>query len=136
KHAVAPLELRRLNGAKEGTAQPAGPQFRRIGFLEPVAAIKNSPHYQSPLPKSGNGKLRGRGVASGFWINAGFQSTATVSINTDGTANVVTGSPDIGGTPASRPTVPAEVLGLKTQEVHAVLPDPHPNGHTHTTRRT
>ena len=98
KLGIDPLEFRRINGAKEGTAQPAGPQFRRIGYLETVEAIKNSPHYQSPLPKSDNGKLRGRGVASGFWINAGFQSSAIVSINTDGTANVVTGSPDIGGT--------------------------------------
>src|SRR6185369_10178666 len=86
KLGIDPLEFRRINGAKEGTAQPAGPQFRRIGNLETVEAIKNSPHYQSPLPKSDNGKLRGRGVASGFWINAGFQSSAIVSINTDGTA--------------------------------------------------
>ena len=33
KLGVDPLEFRRMNGAKEGTAQPAGPQFRRIGFL-------------------------------------------------------------------------------------------------------
>ena len=42
-------------------AQPAGPQFRRIGFLETIEAAKNSEHYQSPLPKP-NGKPRGRGV--------------------------------------------------------------------------
>jgi xanthine dehydrogenase molybdenum-binding subunit len=133
KLGIDPLEFRRMNGAKEGTAQPAGPQFRRIGFLETVAAIKNSPHYQSPPPKSENGKLRGRGVASGFWINAGFQSTATVSINTDGTANVVTGSPDIGGTRASCAMIAAEVLGLKAEEVHPVVADTESIGHTDTT---
>ncbi len=133
KLGIDPLEFRRMNGAKEGTAQPAGPQFRRIGFLETVAAIKNSPHYQSPPPQSENGKLRGRGVASGFWINAGFQSTATVSINTDGTANVVTGSPDIGGTRASCAMIAAEVLGLKAEEVHPVVADTESIGHTDTT---
>jgi xanthine dehydrogenase molybdenum-binding subunit len=133
KLGLDPLEFRRINGAKEGTAQPAGPQFRRVGFLETVEAIKNSPHYQSPLPKSENGKLRGRGVASGFWINAGFQSSATVSINTDGTANVVTGSPDIGGTRASCAMIAAEVLGLKAEEVHPVVADTESIGHTDTT---
>jgi CO/xanthine dehydrogenase Mo-binding subunit len=133
KLGIDPLEFRRINGAKEGTAQPAGPQFRRIGHLETVEAIKNSPHYRSPLPKSENGKLRGRGVASGFWINAGFQSSATVNINTDGTANVVTGSPDIGGTRASCAMIAAEVLGLKAEEVHPVVADTEAIGHTDTT---
>ena len=133
KLGIDPLEFRRINGAKEGTAQPAGPQFRRIGHLETVEAIKNSPHYQSPLPKSQNGKLRGRGVASGFWINAGFQSSAIVSINTDGTANVVTGSPDIGGTRASCAMIAAEVLGLTAEEVHPVVADTESIGHTDTT---
>jgi CO/xanthine dehydrogenase Mo-binding subunit len=133
KLGIDPLEFRRINGAKEGTAQPAGPQLRRVGHLETVEAIKNSPHYQSPPPKSENGKLRGRGVASGFWINAGFQSTATVSINTDGTANVVTGSPDIGGTRASCAMIAAEVLGLKAEEVHPVVADTESIGHTDTT---
>jgi CO/xanthine dehydrogenase Mo-binding subunit len=133
KLGIDPLEFRWLNGAKEGTAQPAGPKFRRIGFLETVDAIKNSPHYQSSLSRSENGKFRGRGVASGFWINAGFQSTATVSINTDGTANVVTGSPDIGGTRASCAMIAAEVLGLKAEEVHPVVADTESIGHTDTT---
>ncbi|HJY79665.1 MAG TPA: xanthine dehydrogenase family protein molybdopterin-binding subunit [Candidatus Binatia bacterium] len=130
KLGIDPLEFRRINGAKEGTAQPAGPKFQRIGFLETIDAIKNSPHYQSPPPKAENGKKRGRGVASGFWFNAGFQSSATVNINTDGTANVVTGSTDIGGTRASCAMIAAEVLGLKAEEVHPVVADTESIGHT------
>ena len=132
KLGIDPLEIRRINGAKEGTAQPAGPQFRRIGFLETLEAAKNSDHYKSPLPKP-NGKPRGRGVASGFWFNAGFQSSATVSINSDGTANVVTGSPDIGGTRAACAMIAAEVLGLKAEEVHPVVADTETIGHTDVT---
>jgi len=130
---IDPLEFRRINGAKEGTAQPAGPQFRRIGYLETVEAIKNSDHYQSPVPQGNSGKRYGRGVASGFWFNAGFQSTATVSINTDGTANVVTGSPDIGGTRAACAMIAAEVLGLKAEEVNPVVVDTESIGHTDVT---
>jgi len=129
---IDPLEFRRINGAKEGTAQPAGPVYRRIGFLETVEAAKNSEHYKSRLPKP-NGKPVGRGVASGFWFNAGFQSSAIVSINSDGTANVVTGSPDIGGTRASCAMIAAEVLGLKAEEVHPVVADTESIGHTDVT---
>src|SRR5262249_40981136 len=133
KLGIDPLDFRRINGAKEGTAQPAGPQFKRIGFIETVEAAKNSAHYKSPLPKGNSGKLYGRGVASGFWFNAGFQSTATVSINTDGTANVVTGSPDIGGTRAACAMIAAEVLGLKAEQVNPVVVDTESIGHTDTT---
>lgn len=129
KLGIDPLEFRRINGAKEGTAQPAGPKYLRIGYLETIEAAKNSDHYKSPLPKV-DGKLVGRGVASGFWFNAGFQSSATVSINSDGTANVVTGSTDIGGTRASCAMIAAEVLGLKAEEVHPVVADTESIGHT------
>jgi CO/xanthine dehydrogenase Mo-binding subunit len=129
KLGIDPIEFRRINGAKEGTAQPAGPKFLRIGYLETLDAAKNSEHYKSPLPKV-DGRLVGRGVASGFWFNAGFQSSATVNINTDGTANVVTGSPDIGGSRASCAMIAAEVLGLKAEEVHPVVADTESIGHT------
>ena len=133
KLGLDPLEMRHINGAKEGTAQPAGPQFKRIGYLETVEAIQNSAHYQSPPPQSENGKLRGRGVATGFWFNAAFQSSATVSINTDGTANVVTGSPDIGGSRTSCAMIAAEVLGLRAEDIHPVVADTESIGHTDTT---
>ncbi len=133
KRGLDPLEIRRINGAREGTAQPAGPQFKRIGYLETVEAIHNSEHYQSPPPQSENGKLRGRGVATGFWFNAAFQSSATVSINTDGSANVVTGSPDIGGSRASCAMIAAEVLGLRAEDMHPVVADTESIGHTDTT---
>ena len=128
-----PLALRRLNGAKEGTAQPAGPKFKRIGYLETVEAIQQSDHYLSPPPQSDGRRLRGRGVATGFWFNAAFQSSATVSINTDGSANVVTGSPDIGGSRASCAMIAAEVLGMTAQDIHPVVADTESIGHTDTT---
>lgn len=132
KLGIDPLEFRRINGAKEGTAQPAGPKFPRIGFLETLEAARTSEHYRSPLPTS-DGKFVGRGVASGFWFNAGLQSSATVSINNDGTANVVTGSPDIGGSRTSMAMITAEVLGLKAEQVHPSVADTATIGHTDVT---
>ncbi len=126
---IDPLEMRILNGAREGTPHPAGPPYRRIGFIETCEAIKNSPHYSSEL----NGANRGRGVASGFWFNAGMQSAAMVNIHADGTASVVTGSPDIGGSRASCAMIAAEVLGLEAEEVRPVVTDTDAIGHTDVT---
>ena len=129
KLGIDPLEFRRINGAKEGTAQPAGPKFGQIGFLDTLEATKSSDHFKSELPQV-EGRRVGRGLASGFWFNAGFQSSATVAINSDGTANVVTGSTDIGGTRTSCAMIAAEVLGLTAEEVHPVVADTESIGHT------
>jgi len=75
----------------------------------------------------------GRGVASGFWFNAGLQSSATVSINLDDTANVVTGSVDIGGSRAAMAMITAEVLGLKAEEVYPLVAETATIGHTDVT---
>ncbi len=129
KCGIDPLDFRIQNGVKEGSPQVVGPPFKRIGFIETCEAIKNSVHYQSKL----TGKFRGRGVASGFWFNAGMQSSATVNIHTDGTASVVTGSPDIGGSRASMAMITAEVLGMAITDVRPIVADTDSIGHTDVT---
>jgi xanthine dehydrogenase molybdenum-binding subunit len=124
-----PLEFRIKNGAREGTRQPFGPAFKRIGFIETCEAIRNSEHYKSKL----EGPNRGRGVAAGFWFNAGMQSTASVYLNGDGTASVVTGSVDIGGSRASMAMIAAEVLGLSFDEVRPIVADTDSIGYTDVT---
>jgi CO/xanthine dehydrogenase Mo-binding subunit len=129
KCGLDPCDFRIMNGAKEGTAQTAGPPYRRIGFIETVDAIKNSPHYKSKL----EGRNRGRGVASGFWFNVGLQSSAIVNIHTDGTASLVIGSVDIGGTRAAQAMIAAEVLGLDANDVRPFVADTDSIGHTDVT---
>ncbi|HYK64534.1 MAG TPA: molybdopterin cofactor-binding domain-containing protein, partial [Patescibacteria group bacterium] len=129
KCGIDPIDFRIQNGVKEGTPQVVGPPFKRIGFIQTCEAIKNSPHYKSKL----TGKFRGRGVASGFWFNAGMQSSATVNIHTDGTASVVTGSPDIGGSRASMAMITAEVLGIPVTDVRPITADTDSIGHTDVT---
>ncbi|MGH7988131.1 MAG: xanthine dehydrogenase family protein molybdopterin-binding subunit [Candidatus Binataceae bacterium] len=129
KCGIDPCDFRLANAAKEGTPQTAGPPYKRIGMIETVEAIKNSEHYKSKL----NGPNRGRGVASGFWFNVGLQSSATVNIHTDGTASVVIGSIDIGGTRAAMAMVAAEVLGLDVADVRPLVSDTDSIGHTDVT---
>ncbi|MGA2410995.1 MAG: xanthine dehydrogenase family protein molybdopterin-binding subunit [Candidatus Binataceae bacterium] len=119
KCGIDPCEFRLINGAREGVAHTAGPAYPRIGYLETIEAIKNSPHYKSKL----EGPNRGRGVASGFWFNIGWQSTAVVNLNSDGTASVVIGSVDVGGTRAAQAMIVAEVLGLEPSDVRPLVAD-------------
>jgi xanthine dehydrogenase molybdenum-binding subunit len=126
KCGIDPLDFRILNGAREGTAQPAGPKYKRIGFLETCEALKNSGHYRSKL----EGRNRGRGVASGFWFNGGNQSSATVNIHPDGSVSVVTGSVDIGGSRASMAMIAAEVLGCEINDVRPLVGDTDSIGFT------
>jgi len=129
KCGIDPVEFRRRNGAHEGTPQPAGPEFKKIGFVDTLEALRNSDHYRSRV----EGPNRGRGVASGFWFNGGLQSSATVNIHTDGTVSVVTGSVDIGGTRATQAMIAAEVLGADIDDVRAVVADTDTSGHTDVT---
>ena len=121
-----PIEFRLLNGSKEGTRRVDGPVFPRIGNIEVLEAARDSKQYKTPL----NGPYRGRGVASGFWFNIGLQSSCAISVNADGTINLVEGSTDIGGTRASIAMQAAEVLGIAAEDVHPSVGDTESVGFT------
>ena len=121
-----PVRIPFAQRAKEGVPHTAGPAYARIGYLETVEAIKNSPHYKSKL----EGPYRGRGVASGFWFNIGWQSSALVNLQSDGTATLVIGSVDVGGTRAAQAMIVAEVLGIDVTDVRPASPIPTPSGTT------
>jgi len=123
-----PLELRLKNAAKQGTKAAHGPVYPRIGYIETLEAAKAHPHYSAPL-----GKLQGRGVASGFWFNAGGESSAQVNITEDGNVVVTTGHPDIGGSRASMAMMAAEVLGIDVEKVRPIVGDTSSIGFTHVT---
>ncbi|MBS0562561.1 MAG: xanthine dehydrogenase family protein molybdopterin-binding subunit, partial [Proteobacteria bacterium] len=123
-----PIELRLKNAAKNGTKAAYGPTFRDIGFIETLEAAKNHPHYKTKL-----GPNQGRGVACGFWFNIGGESSGAVHINEDGTAVVVSGNPDIGGSRASMAMMAAEVLGIPVDKVRPIVGDTSSIGFTHLT---
>ncbi len=119
-----PLQIRLKNAAKEGTKAAHGPVYPRIGFVETIEAALAHDHVKTPLVKQGpDGKLRGRGVASGFWFNAGGESSAQVNITEDGNVVVVTGHPDIGGSRASTANITAELLGIDYKRVNVLIGD-------------
>ena len=121
-----PLEFRLMNAAQEGTRRVDGPIYPVIGNVECLEAAKNSAQYNTEL----KGPYRGRGVATGFWFNIGFQSSCAISVNADGTVSLVEGSTDIGGTRASIAMQAAEVLGIPAEDVHPSVADTDSIGYT------
>jgi CO/xanthine dehydrogenase Mo-binding subunit len=116
-----PLEFRLKNAAREGTKAAHGPTYPRIGYVETLEAAKNSEHYKAPVGRPG--KITGRGVASGFWFNAGGESSAQVNITEDGNVVVTTGHPDIGGSRAGIANICAELLGIDYRRVSVIIGD-------------
>ena len=119
-----PLEFRLRNAVTEGVFSVYGPRYRKIGLVETLEAARDHPHYSAPL-----GPWQGRGVATGYWFNFGGETTATVSINEDGTAVVMSGCPDIGGTRASLAQMAAEELGIDVYRIEPVVADTHSIGY-------
>jgi CO/xanthine dehydrogenase Mo-binding subunit len=113
-----PIAIREKNGVKDGVKASYGPTFKDIGFLQTLEAAKAHPHYSAPLAPG-----VGRGVAAGFWFNVGGESTAAVHIGEDGSAVVVSGNPDIGGSRASMAMMAAEVLGIAVEKVRPIVGD-------------
>ncbi len=119
KIGMEPMDFRLRNATKEGDRMPNGMLFPTVGCVEVENAIVNHPHFSAPI----EGPNRGRGVAMGFWFNGGNQSSATVTVNADGTIALVTGSVDIGGMRAVLAMQAAETLGLSVDEVQPTVGD-------------
>ncbi len=126
---ICPLEFRMKNAAKAGTERIDGPVYPLIGMWETLKAVELSDHWQSSL----EGPNRGRGIATGYWFNAGLSSVVNATVNEDGRVSLIEGSTDIGG---SRPAVAmqlAEILGIAAEDVTPTVVDTDSIGHTDVT---
>ena len=126
KLGVGPLEFRLNNVANEGTRGPDGMLYPTVGRVETLEAMRNHPHWSAPV-KGPNG---GRGIAVGYWMTGGAESSCTISVNSDGTINLIEGSTDIGGTRASVAMQAAEVLGISAEDVNPAVADTDSIGYT------
>src|SRR6266404_2982768 len=97
---IDPLRMREMNGAKDGTKATHGPTWNNIGYMKTLEAAKAGEHLKVRL-----GPNQGRGIASGYWHNAGGESSAACHVNEDGTVTVT------------------EVLGVPFERVRPVVGD-------------
>jgi CO/xanthine dehydrogenase Mo-binding subunit len=129
KLGVDPIEFRLKNAVKQGDMSVQGPPYPVHGLKETLEAIRDSDQYKSKL----TGPNRGRGVATGYWFNIGEASSASIHLNDNGTAVVLTGSPDIGGSRASMALFAAEELGIPVERIKPGVADTDSVGNTDTT---
>ncbi len=150
---ICPLEFRLRNAAREGTRRVDGVAYPRIGLVETLEAIRASEHWQTRVESRGSrdeaqktaptnslstldpqpSALIGRGLACGYWFNAGLKSSVTATINADGKVSLVEGSTDIGGTRTSIAMQLAETLGIPAEDVNPVVADTDGVGYTDVT---
>lgn len=107
-----PLEVRLKNAVREGDKASYGPVFGNIGLVETLEATKAHPNLAVPL-----GPNQGRGMATGYWFNHNGETSVSMAISEDGTAQVSVGTPDIGGSRASIGMMVAETLGIAYDDV-------------------
>ena len=119
KLGMDPLEFRLKNAVKEGDRMPNGVPHPLFGVREMEEAMREHPHYQTPL----TGPNQGRGVAVGYRWQGGQASSATINVNSNGTINLITGSVDIGGTRTAVAMQAAEILGLRAEDVSPTVVD-------------
>jgi CO/xanthine dehydrogenase Mo-binding subunit len=107
-----PVDVHLKNAVREGDRASYGPTFGSIGLVEVLEAIKDHPNLAEPL-----GENQGRGFAAGYWFNHNGETSVSMSIAADGTAQVSVGTPDIGGSRASLALMVAERLGIAYEDV-------------------
>jgi xanthine dehydrogenase molybdenum-binding subunit len=107
-----PWEFRMKNILKEGDIAIQGGRIPRNGLRQTLEAIKERMHW--PM-KSEEGN--GVGLAVCQWRSGSGPSTASISINEDGTVSLLTGSVDITGTDTVLAQIAAVVLGVDMQQV-------------------
>ena len=119
KLGIDPIEFRLMNVSKEGDRMPNGVAHPHFGIKEMEEAMRAHPHYKTSL----TGPNQGRGVAVGYRWQGGQASSATITVNNDGTINLVTGSVDIGGSRTAVAMQAAEILGIKAEDVSPTVVD-------------
>ncbi len=126
---IDPLDFRLMNSGKEGSRRVTGPVNPLVGYIETLQAAKDHQHYNTKL----DGKMRGRGVASGFWGNNSGPASALAVVNSDGTVNLTEGSPDIGGSRVAMAMHVAEVLNIPVEDIKPQVGDTDTIGFTSNT---
>ena len=112
KLGMDPLEFRMKNALKEGDTAVSGAKLPANGLLQTMDAVKQRLGLPKKLEEG-----RGVGIAVGEWRSGSGPSTASISVNEDGTVSLLTGSVDISGSDTSLAQICAESLGIELSQV-------------------
>ena len=123
---IDPLELRRRNHVERDEEKRRDYTGKRLLDCYRLGAERFEWEARDARRDAGDARLRrGFGVASQIWgAGGGPPAYALVRLNPDGTADVLTGSQDLGtGTRTVLAQVAAEALGARLDAVRVVLGD-------------
>jgi len=119
---IDPLELRRINFASRD--EKKNREYSSNQLLE--CYDRGAEMFDWTAPRVSEGRLRrGKGMAAQVWgAGGGPPAYAIVKINGDGSADVLTGTQDLGtGSRTILAQIAAEALGAKLADVRIVLGD-------------
>ena len=117
KLGIDPLEFRLKNALEDGDSTVLGAKIPRNGLKETLRAVGEALGTKGSRSEDGGKIATGVGIALGEWKSGSGPSTASVSLNEDGTISVLTGSVDISGTDTVLAQIAAETLGVGMEQV-------------------
>jgi CO/xanthine dehydrogenase Mo-binding subunit len=109
---IDPYDLRVKNALREGDVSVSGAVVPTNGLMETLEAIKNAMDWPRELEDG-----HGIGLALCEWRSGSGPSTASISVNDDGTVSLLTGSTDISGSDTSLAAITAEAMGIGMDQV-------------------
>ena len=109
---IDPIDFRAKNALREGDITVSGARVPANGLFETIESVKQRLGLPKVLEEG-----RGVGVAMGEWRCGSGPSTASISVNEDGTISLLTGSVDISGSDTSLAQIAAESLGVGLEQV-------------------
>ncbi len=107
-----PYDLRVKNALREGDVSVSGAVVPTNGLMETLDAIREKIDWPRDLEDG-----HGVGLALCEWRSGSGPSTASISVNDDGTVSLLTGSVDISGSDTSLAAIAAEALGIPMEKV-------------------
>ncbi|WP_051791369.1 xanthine dehydrogenase family protein molybdopterin-binding subunit [Amycolatopsis jejuensis] len=117
---LSPVELRRRNLLHAGDRGPSGELLPDVAMGECLdVAAERLAEWRREAPSVQPGRRRGYGLACAWWLTSGAPAGATVTMNEDGTATVLTGGTEIGtgAIVVGVAALVADVLGLSYDQV-------------------
>lgn len=117
-----PLEVRMINGMKEGSATAAGQIVHNVGYDKCLKTVADKIGWGKK-----EGKYRGKGIAGLVKCPAqptNAASSAIIRINEDGTAHVMVGATEMGqGMLTAISQIAAEALHIPVEKIDIKVPD-------------
>ncbi len=117
-----PLEIRLINGMKEGSKTATGQEVHNVGFDKCLKAVADKIGWGKK-----EGKYRGKGIAGLVKCPAqpsNASSSAIIRINEDGTAHILVGATEMGqGMLTAITQIAAETLHIPVEKIDIKIPD-------------